>query len=111
MTMLTDNDDTLTELPHGWSAQLAGLTQLLAGTELVAERCRHEIAIGGNARDTLDYLMERIATVKEAFRTLSPIEQDAVWLDLVALLEEARDLRAILRERGQRRTMRPPFAA
>lgn len=110
MRFLTDDDETLTELPAGWSAQLAGLAQLLAGTELVAERCRHEIAVGGNARDTLDYLLERVATVKEAFRALTPVEQDAVWLDLVALLQEARDLRTLVSQHGQGPTLRPRAA-
>ncbi|MBL9020698.1 MAG: hypothetical protein JNL21_00805 [Myxococcales bacterium] len=110
MTFLTDDENTATDLPAGWSAQLAGLSQLMAGTELVAERCRHEIAMGGNARDTLDYLMERIGAVKEAFRALTPVEQDALWLDLVALLQEARELRASVVQHGQGPTLRPRAA-
>ena len=77
----------------GFRRDLAAFSSLVTGTQLVAVRCRNYMVTEGPARETFDYLMLRLASIRGRYRDLSPIEQDAVWLEVVALEEEARVLR------------------
>jgi hypothetical protein len=77
----------------GFRRHFAAFSSLVIGTQLVADRCRHYMVTEGPARETFDYFMQRLSSIRGRYRDLSPIEQDAIWLEVVALEEEARVLR------------------
>jgi len=85
---------------RGFRRDLAAFSCLVSGTQLVADRCRHYMATEGPARETFDYFMLRLASIRARYRDLSPIEQDAIWLEVVALEEEGCVLRHRLARRG-----------
>ena len=92
----------------GFRRDFAAFTCLVSGTQLVADRCRHYMVTEGPARETFDYFMLRLASIRARYRDLSPVEQDAIWLEVVALEEEARVLRHRLARRGCADGLGPP---
>lgn len=76
---------------------LASFTKLLSGTRMVADRCRNHIASERPVRETLELLVAQLTSIRGRFRVLSPLDQDATWVEVVALEQEVQRLRQLLR--------------
>jgi hypothetical protein len=96
------------EMPGLRKGSLKAFIEMLNGASRIADRCRDDIECCGPARERFGELSDRIAVVSERYRALSPIEQDALWLEVASLYAEARTLRELITRHGCAATMRPP---
>ncbi|NUO54733.1 MAG: hypothetical protein HOV80_38320 [Polyangiaceae bacterium] len=87
---------TVRKLLSGARRDFAFLTALVTGAEVVADRCRVDLCTGAPPRATFEQLMERLARIRGRYRDLSPIDQDAIWVEVAGLEAEVRALRRLL---------------